>query len=242
MFFFPWAFRFASYQIKFVANYKPEIFLIMRENYGFVLLIFVLCAASLRAAPVTQEQALQTAEAFFASAPLTRSAGGVRLVYAPAATRATGGDTPYYIFSPESGHGFVVVSGDDMLSPIVGYSYTSPTNGQLPDAMRAWLDEYAPLCGRRAPRTDFRSLRRAPSGEAHKRHSRSPHHVGQASMPYNQLCPNQWPTGCVATSMAQLMKYHEWPDQGEGVLSHSAGQVDLSTYTYDWRTCSTPIP
>ena len=211
----------------------------MRKNYGFVLLIFVLCAASLRAAPVTQEQALQTAEAFFASAPLTRSAGGVRLVYAPAATRATGGDTPYYIFSPESGHGFVVVSGDDMLSPIVGYSYTSPTNGQLPDAMRAWLDEYARYVD------DVRlGQTSAPSEEPQGGEAIEPllRTTWDQGMPYNQLCPNQWPTGCVATSMAQLMKYHEWPDQGEGVLSHSAGQVDLSTYTYDWENMLDTYP
>lgn len=28
---------------------------------------------------------------------------------------------------------------------------------------------------------------------------------------FNDLCPNQWPAGCVAIAMAQIMKYHQWP-------------------------------
>lgn len=29
--------------------------------------------------------------------------------------------------------------------------------------------------------------------------------------PYNNLCPNQYPAGCVAIAMAQIMKYHKFP-------------------------------
>ena len=132
-----------------------------------------------------------------------------------------------------------MVSGDDALSPIVGYSYTSPTDGQLPDAMLAWLGEYARYVD------DVRlGQASAPSEEPQGGEAIEPllRTTWDQGMPYNQLCPNQWPTGCVATSMAQLMKYHEWPDQGEGVLSHSAGQVDLSTYTYDWENMLDTYP
>lgn len=44
--------------------------------------------------------------------------------------------------------------------------------------------------------------------------------------PFNNLCPQYElgmtaPTGCVATAMAQVMRYHQWPLQGEGVHTYS---------------------
>lgn len=36
---------------------------------------------------------------------------------------------------------------------------------------------------------------------------------------YNYYTPNHWPSGCVATAMAQLMRFHEHPQAGIGVLT-----------------------
>lgn len=74
--------------------------------------------------------------------------------------------------------------------------------------------------------------------------------------PFNNLCPI-WPgdgersfAGCVAIAMAQIMKYHEWPVQGEGssfyfwegIIQISADYSD----SYDWpninNTCYTSDP
>jgi hypothetical protein len=38
---------------------------------------------------------------------------------------------------------------------------------------------------------------------------------------YNYYTPNNYPTGCVATAMAQVMRYHSWPTTGIGVKSFS---------------------
>ena len=35
------------------------------------------------------------------------------------------------------------------------------------------------------------------------------------SYPYNMYCPNNCPTGCVATAASQVLKHHEWPKQGK---------------------------
>ena len=76
--------------------------------------------------------------------------------------------------------------------------------------------------------------------------------------PYNFMCPLKDPTpwggyqpdelhcrvGCVAVAMGQIMRYHQWPDQGEGgnsvvypVLSMNAHtfSVDFSEANYDWN-------
>ena len=75
--------------------------------------------------------------------------------------------------------------------------------------------------------------------------------------PYNFMCPLKTPTpwggyqpneqhcrvGCVAVAMGQIMRYHQWPAQGEGsnsvvypVLSTSANtfSVDFAEARYDW--------
>lgn len=64
--------------------------------------------------------------------------------------------------------------------------------------------------------------------------------------PYNDLCPkydmsNSCPTGCVATAMAQLMRYHRWPQQGTGahsyepaVMSGNTLSADFGATTYQW--------
>lgn len=47
--------------------------------------------------------------------------------------------------------------------------------------------------------------------------------------PFNNLIPNRRLTGCVGTAMAIIMKYHDWPEQGRGLL----GDVDFNV-RYDW--------
>ena len=58
------------------------------------------------------------------------------------------------------------------------------------------------------------------------------------SAPFNNLCPAGTPVGCVATAMAQIMRYWKHPQQGTGShtwkwngITHS---VDFGATTYDW--------
>ena len=52
--------------------------------------------------------------------------------------------------------------------------------------------------------------------------------------PYNMYCPEQngelCPTGCVATALAQIMRYNRWPDTGTG----SKDGTDFSSITFNW--------
>lgn len=65
--------------------------------------------------------------------------------------------------------------------------------------------------------------------------------------PYNRLCPfyisqtARSATGCVATAMAQVMKYWEWPIQGTGSNKYTSKktvtielEADFSQSVYDW--------
>jgi hypothetical protein len=63
--------------------------------------------------------------------------------------------------------------------------------------------------------------------------------------PFNLECPEyngeRCLSGCVATAMAQVMKYHNWPPQGKGELTYRAEKIgtdiytNFSQYTLDWE-------
>ena len=93
---------------------------------------------------VTEQQARRVAVAFFQSAPQTRvSESDLRLVRdsESSLTRSSGAAPAYYVFDNVSGGGFVIVAGDDVASPVLGYSFTEEfPEGTLPPNVQDWLD------------------------------------------------------------------------------------------------------
>lgn len=219
----------------------------MTKNITLYFLLFFLCvASSARGNPITANRAQTLAEEFFKSAAGTRSASSLKLVYTPVQTRADAA-AEFYVFAPESDKGFVVVSGDDALTPIVGYGTAESFRAdRMPDALKAWLEEYA----------RYVKDVRAGSAKAALRTVSATRAGGVAiapmvetkwnqSAPFNLFCPllsngsrtQRAPAGCVATAMAQVMKFHNWPETGEGSLTYyDGGEVvlDFSQSNYDW--------
>ena len=113
----------------------------MRYSILGALLFFVgwACAGN-----VTEQQARRVAVAFFQSAPQTRvSESDLRLVRDSESTltRSGGAAPAYYVFDNAAGGGFVIVSGDDVASPVLGYSFTEEfPEGNLPSNVQGWLD------------------------------------------------------------------------------------------------------
>lgn len=60
--------------------------------------------------------------------------------------------------------------------------------------------------------------------------------------PYNNLCPDKCPSGCVATAMSQVMKYHQYPSTGLRNFSYTSQtrkyrcSFDFSSLNIDWNT------
>ena len=47
----------------------------------------------------------------------------------------------YYVFNNDPDGGYVIVSGDDRMPAVLGYSYSGTYNpDEIPDNMRAWLE------------------------------------------------------------------------------------------------------
>ena len=220
----------------------------MKQKHYSILPLFILLLLVTGQAmgnPIDRNRAQQTAEDFFARRATTRSGtgAGMKLVYTPPQTKGGTQAVPYYVFAPAQGRGFVIVSGDDGLTPVAGYAFDTEFDAtRMPDALKAWLDEYARYVDgvqtgqAKAVRRDAAQTRAG--GTAIEPLVKT---QWNQSAPYNKLCPVisdvQAPSGCVATAVTQVMYFHRWPDTGEGTVDGLYDQytpVDLSTSNYDW--------
>lgn len=155
-------------------------------------------------------------------------------------------NAPYYAFNLEQG--YVIVSGDDEMTELVGYAENGFFDAEnVPPQMQLWLDGYAEY------------VAAVQSGKAKARKillSDSPSVVVEPLVttkwnqdaPFNNFAPEytddnnntqRCATGCAATAMAQIMKFHNWPEQGVGHYSYehqSFGTIssDFSKHVYDW--------
>ena len=119
--------------------------------------------------PVSPEEARQVAERFFRNLG-AEDGTSMDVRRSPVALRSSRpGGSPYYICAPRSGSGFVVVSGDDALPPVVGYSLDAPVAGkELPPQLEGFLSAYSLMWMSRAkagypcPRHEGRLLRTRP--------------------------------------------------------------------------------
>ena len=130
---------------------------------------------------------------------------------------------PFYVFNAEGSQGFVIVSGDDRTTEILGYSTTGSIDlNRLPENLKGWLDGYAREI--EALGTSTQPVQRAKTREADSWAAIDPLIKTQwnQSEPYNLMCPdgkfvdydesgydteNRCVTGCVATAMAQVIYY-----------------------------------
>ncbi len=118
----------------------------------------------------------------------------------------------YYVFAPENRKGFVIVAGDDRARQLIaGYSLDAPISYKTP-SIAGFLDCYTGY---------IEALRQGKTSSKAKRKADAVAPLiatqwGQHA-PYNYYCPTykegKGLTGCVATAVAQIMKYYAWPTQ-----------------------------
>ncbi len=222
-------------------------------NRKLITLLAASAALLASAAPVSLTQAQAVARDFVSRPGMRHAPGGGTLTLAHEA-KAASGLTDFYVFNADGG-GFIVVSGDDMALPVLGYSDAGAFDAdKLPDNVRWWLGEY---------QREMEWLRQNPQVTPRQpitlTTSVSPLLTTQWSQgqPYNNYCPasdygnaddnayygGRAVTGCVATATAQIMKYYNWPPTGTGSHSYTCDVEGGSTQTlsanfgqttYDW--------
>lgn len=205
-------------------------------------------ATVLFANPVDPEKALETATEFWKSKVGKSSAAGIKRIGVDRMSKAAGRiaveekNPQFYIFTAENNNGFVIVSGDDELPAIVGYS-TDATNyaTEMPDALVAWLGEYSEYVDEvRAGIIEPVQVRAAAGTRVEPMLKTS----WNQGTPYNNMCPtingSLPPSGCTATAMTQIMKFHEWPEHPKTSItwkSNITGEteyINIASHYYDW--------
>lgn len=158
--------------------------------------------------------------------------------------------TTYYVFNlfPE---GFVVVSADKNVVPVLAYSENSYCPQNSPNtSLQSWLGQYSRQIYTISKQKNF-------SNQANKNlwadYLAGDIHTPKAQVGplltstwsqeafYNEFCPadaagpdGKCVTGCVATAIGQLMNYFRWPQNGVG--SYTSEDTVYGTLSVDYSS------
>lgn len=198
-----------------------------------LVLLLALGYSSLQAKRITQWQAQQQAYSFWGKQMPQKAKAKSRT-----ATTASPSDA-YYVFNNDAG-GFVIIAGDDAVTPVLGYTSTGSFDAEnLPDGLKDLLKSYERqiaalgdnyVANQTATRTAF-------TGE--KLLNTAKWNQGN---PFNKYTPNNYVTGCVATAGAIVMKHHGYPAKGTGSHSYTWNGQTLTAnfgHDYDWANMPT---
>ena len=211
----------------------------MKRN--LLLLLYLLMPFIIMAEDISEEQAKLIAADFLGQSSVDgsrRAAADMQLSYKTEAAEL-------YVFN-KAGGGWVIVAGEDRArKTILAYSHTGSFDYETaPDGAKMLLEQYADGISklRKNGLPEVKHSRRAPQGEI------KPYVEPLIKTSWNQIAPynNLTPlddgvpsvTGCVATAMAQIMNYWQWPKQGNGQHTNTRSNThetrDFSQSVYDW--------
>ncbi|MBT3208245.1 MAG: T9SS type A sorting domain-containing protein [Bacteroidetes bacterium] len=169
----------------------------------------------------------------------------------------------YYIFDISNENGFIIISADDYVQPILGYSFEGNfdfSKNSMPPALIDFLENY------KSQILYVKSNKILPDGKIKAewafykttfdnnfKNTKSVSPLVSTNWDqdcyYNADCPidanapwylcGRVYVGCVATAMGQIMKYHDYPQNGAGSHTYNAGTYgsltsNFGNATYNW--------
>lgn len=198
-----------------------------------LVLLLALGYSSLQAKRITQWQAQQQAYSFWGKQMPQKAKAKSRT-----ATTASPSDA-YYVFNNDAG-GFVIIAGDDAVTPVLGYTSTGSFDAEnLPDGLKDLLKSYERQIAALGDNyvANQTATRAAFTGEKLLKTAK-----WNQMAPFNKYTPNNYVTGCVATAGAIVMKHHGYPAKGTGSHSYTWNGQDLTAnfeHDYDWANMPT---
>lgn len=155
--------------------------------------------------------------------------------------RSMAGKPTFYVFSTASRT--IIASADDVAVPLLGYIDSGNFDpARMPPQMKSFLESYSAEIAA-ATASGRIHITKAAASRAERQAIEPLCRTGwNQNAPYNDLCPvkngDRTYTGCVATAMAQVMKYFSYPTKGSGSVSYSWNKqtlsLDLSATEFDW--------
>lgn len=193
-----------------------------------LVLLLALGYSPLQAKRITQWQAQQQAYSFWGKQMPQKAKAKSRT-----ATTASPSDA-YYVFNNDAG-GFVIIAGDDAVTPVLGYTSTGSFDAEnLPDGLKDLLKSYERQIAALGDSYQAKqtATRAAFTGEKLLNTAK-----WNQMAPFNKYTPNNYVTGCVATAGAIVMKHHGYPAKGTGSHSYTWNGKTLTAnfeLGYDW--------
>jgi len=164
----------------------------------------------------------------------------------------------YYVFSFDNDEGFVIISADDRVQPVLAYSVESGFDNQvMHPEIRKWLGNYTRQIRETILADQPQDNQLADiwesllSGNRHKsievtnsagplletKWGQSP--FVNAHCPFDYDAQSRAVTGCTQTAMAQVMKYWNHPNQGSGFHSFNHDKygtlsANFGSTQYNW--------
>lgn len=227
----------------------------MKKLLLFIAVLFGITIIS-EGNPVDKETAKAIGAKFLQASTAIKNVDANSLEFVTSYKMSDGNDA-FYVFNTESG--FVIVSADDCATPILGYSIEGQfVKDDIPIQMQDYLNDFVEEIQYGIEHETDKDEKTIRQWELVKTTGRtSENRDNKSAGPllsttwgqqpyYNRLCPSNENgkaiTGCVATAMGQIMRYHKHPTQGEG--SHSYTPVGSAGYpeqtanfgatTYEW--------
>ena len=222
----------------------------MKKLIYVFILVTIYCFSYGKSVDV--DQARQVADAYF-----SRYSGQVNPVLDNTFSASINGIITYHVYNYKGG-GFVVVSADDAVFPVLAQSNEGFIEKEITNpAAKYWFESYskeiAQIISNKLDNTETSAEWRK---VAQPTFSDSPNFdivplittSWDQGAYYNYYCPvaaggpsGKCYTGCVATAMGQIMRFYNFPSKG--VLSHSytlssygAQSADFGNTTYDFAS------
>ena len=227
----------------------------------FLTLAFSLLSFSYLAAKIVEKELARAVATNFlteriANQQVKLSLGDVDITFET--TLTSNGEPAIYIFS-NSGEGFLLISADDALVPVLGYSATGtyPEKGKSP-GFDSFVEELTRQVRFVRDQPDYHTMQINNGWELYltgtnyftdlSTNDIEPlmTNLWNQDFPYNALCPEDEDgpgghvyAGCVATAMSMIMYYYRYPLQGIGThtyyaMGYGTQSVNYGTTFYDW--------
>ena len=210
----------------------------MRKLFTLLSLL-TLCLSHLWAGPIDQTEALRLAAKFFGDGTAAASRGKYKTASMPARLVKAGANDAFYIINRGNDEGFVIVAADNRLDPILARTDkgTLSEEGIAQNPALQWLlngyrqqIEWAKTHLPDTPSEAYTQLvsptATMPEGEWETRPLLELHYDRTTELPqaiswgqggvFSKYTPNNYPAGCVATAVATVMRWHQWPEKAVG--------------------------
>lgn len=230
-----------KYFVTFTEVFFPPVTLYLMKKYLLPLSGALLWASYSAAAVISPEAALQRIPD--REMPLATRSVQLNLCHT---TLTPEGNPAVYVFDNQTGDGYIFVSADDVALPLIGYASAGKFDAEtMPPQMGWWLSEYARMIEaasrKAAPAYDVANSTRAGQQAVAPLLKTT----WDQNSPYNMYTPSidgtKTPTGCVATAMAQIMKFWNYPDTGAGSStitlpgSQGTATMNFASTSFKWN-------